>query len=63
MVDQGFPFSAPTLLLEQHDIASFRSGEPSLDEWLRERALANMALSASRTFVSCKEGTQQVVGF
>ncbi|PIP01357.1 GNAT family N-acetyltransferase [Pleomorphomonas carboxyditropha] len=51
------------LLREEHDIGAFRSGEPSLDDWLRGRALANMVLGASRTFVSCQTGTRRVVGF
>lgn len=63
MTDQGFPFTAPALLQDTHDTSVFKSGEPSLDDWLRGRALANITLGASRTFVSCKAETQQVVGF
>ncbi|WP_244432676.1 GNAT family N-acetyltransferase [Desulfocurvibacter africanus] len=32
-------------------MASFQSGEPALDEWLRRRALANQRSGASRTYV------------
>jgi predicted N-acetyltransferase YhbS len=44
---------APEPLSERHAIADFNSGVPSLDEWLRRRALANQASGASRTFVVC----------
>lgn len=63
MADDGFPFTAPSLLSDDHDIGAFQSGEASLDDWLRGRALANMALGASRTFVSCQAGGRRVVGF
>jgi GNAT superfamily N-acetyltransferase len=53
--------SAPELLVEDHDLAAFDSGEPSLDDWLRKRALANQAGGASRTFVACEE--KRVVGY
>jgi GNAT superfamily N-acetyltransferase len=51
------PLSSPTLLTVDHDIAEFNSGETSLDEWLRRRALANIASGASRTFVVCEGNT------
>ncbi|MCM5557399.1 GNAT family N-acetyltransferase [Pleomorphomonas sp. NRK JP5] len=51
------------MLSNDHDIGAFQSGESSLDDWLRDRALANMALGASRTFVSCQGGSRRVVGF
>nr|WP_283258530.1 GNAT family N-acetyltransferase [Pseudomonas sp. GX19020] len=38
-----------------HDLTRFSSGEEALDHWLRRRALANQASSASRTFVVCEE--------
>jgi predicted N-acetyltransferase YhbS len=47
------PLARPTLLAEHHEISRFDSGESSLDEWLRKRALANQASGASRTFVTC----------
>ena len=34
-----------------------------LDEWLRERALQNMEMAASKTYVICNAGTLRVVGF
>jgi GNAT superfamily N-acetyltransferase len=44
--------AAPALLTDRHALADFNSGVPSLDEWLKRRALANQASGASRTFVA-----------
>ncbi len=49
--------SAPTPIRLEHDTESFDSSEPSLDYWLKRRALKNQASGASRTFVVC-EGNQ-----
>ena len=35
------PLSAPELLNAGHDITQFACGKPSLDHWLKARALAN----------------------
>jgi GNAT superfamily N-acetyltransferase len=43
----------PELLNAAHAIADFDSGNPTLDEWLKQRALKNAAESASRTYVVC----------
>ncbi|BBU61478.1 N-acetyltransferase GCN5 [Methylosinus sp. C49] len=53
----------PAPLSESHELAEFRSGETVLDEWLMRRALANMEAGASKTYVLCAAGSQQVVGF
>ncbi len=53
--------SAPAPLTAQHELATFDSGESSLDDWLKRRALANQASGASRTFVIC-EGSR-VAGY
>lgn len=53
--------SAPTLLAAPHRIDDFESGVPSLDEWLKRRALMNQVSGASRTFVVCEGNT--VVGY
>ena len=45
--------SAPALLTHAHCLDDFASGEPSLDEWLKRRALANQISGATRTFVVC----------
>ncbi|MEO7129282.1 MAG: GNAT family N-acetyltransferase [Rhodoferax sp.] len=43
--------SAPQPLAATHLLDDFSSGESSLDEWLKRRALANQLSGASRTFV------------
>jgi ribosomal protein S18 acetylase RimI-like enzyme len=53
--------SPPEPLRANHQIDSFTSGEPSLDDWLKRRALANQVTDASRTYVVC-EGNR-VVGY
>lgn len=42
---------APQPLSAKHRLEEFACGEPSLDDWLRRRALLNQATGASRTFV------------
>lgn len=54
-------YSPPRPISEADEIADFGSGEPSLDEYLRRRALANHVQGASRCFVTCRQG--RVVGF
>jgi GNAT superfamily N-acetyltransferase len=56
-------FDAPVPLTERHDLDDFDSGEAMLDDWLRQRALANMAIAASRTYVVCPAGSRSVIGF
>jgi hypothetical protein len=53
--------SAPEPLAQHHRISGFDSGVPSLDDWLKRRALANQVSGASRTFVVCQD--TQVVGY
>lgn len=45
--------SAPESLAPHHRVDLFDSGTPSLDGWLKRRAMANQASGASRTFVAC----------
>jgi len=52
---------SPEKLSAQHDVSHFDSGEPTLGEWLRRRALHNGASGASRTYVVC--GEKRVVGY
>ena len=54
--------AAPTPLTPDHDLSSFSSGVPALDDWLRRRALANQYSGASRTFVA-EDAAGQVLGF
>ncbi|WP_102141924.1 GNAT family N-acetyltransferase [Mycobacterium hubeiense] len=54
-------YSRPRAIREDDDTATFDSGEPSLDEYLRKRAYANHLQGASRCFVTCRHG--RVVGY
>lgn len=63
MNDPPAAFSPPALIREAHDTSEFCSGEPVLDDWLRRRAVANLRLAASRTYVVCPAGSLRVVGF
>lgn len=54
-------FNPPEKLTPNHDLSRFQCGEPSLDDWLRRRALRNEENSASRTYVLCAE--KRVVGY
>jgi len=57
--------SAPHPLSEQDDCSAFDCGEPSLNDWLRRKALANQVSGASRTFVITGTGAAatQVLGY
>jgi GNAT superfamily N-acetyltransferase len=52
---------APEKLNSEHDLSQFHSGETTLDDWLRKRALQNEESGASRTYVACLE--KRVVGY
>jgi GNAT superfamily N-acetyltransferase len=54
-------YSAPRPITEADDVDTFDSTEPSLDDYLRRRALANHVGGAARCFVTCRNG--RVVGF
>jgi GNAT superfamily N-acetyltransferase len=63
-VTDGRPqFDPPVLLTEAHDASAFDSGEPVLDDWLRQRAWNNLQTAASRTYVVCCTGTKTIVGY
>lgn len=51
----------PELIAADHHLADFDSGEATLDEWLKKRALKNSAGGASRCFVLCADKT--VIGY
>jgi len=55
------PLSAPEKLRADHDLSKFDCGEPSLNDWLRRRALQNEESGASRTYIVCT--AQHVVGY
>ncbi len=52
---------APQPLAAGHQIEDFRSGEPSLDDWLRRRALKNQVNGSSRTYVVVEDDA--VIGY
>ena len=56
--------SAPSRLDSHHDLSRFQNGKhPSLNDWLRDRALTSKGLSA-RTYVICDaEDPTRVVGY
>ena len=43
--------SLPAPLNAEHVVSGFGCGHPSLDDWLKRRALANQKAGASRTYV------------
>ena len=45
----------PIALGPEHHVAKFDCNEPSLNEWLKSRALGNQSTGASRTFVVTDE--------
>lgn len=56
MSSQSDRLSTPEKLSPSHDLSQFQCGEPSLDHWLRKRALQNEENGASRTYVVCSGG-------
>ena len=59
--DSEQDISAPEKLEPDHDLSSFDSGTPVLDDWLRRRALPNQESGASRTYVI--RAGNRVVGY
>ncbi len=55
-------FLAPQPLSATHRLDEFTCGEPTLDDWLKRRALANHLSGASRTFVVA-DTQQRVWGY
>lgn len=56
-------FGRPALLSPDHDCLAFDSGELVLGDWLRQRALDNLAAQASRTYVVCPAQSLKVIGY
>ncbi len=54
-------YSLPRPITEHDDTSGFDSGENSLDDYLRKRALFNHGQGASRCFVACSDS--RVVGY
>jgi GNAT superfamily N-acetyltransferase len=63
VTDNARLFGAPVLLTEAHDHSTFDSGEPVLDDWLRQRAWRNLQVAASRAYVVCPAGSNKIVGY
>jgi predicted N-acetyltransferase YhbS len=61
MSTRGGRISAPQKLSPKHDLSQFQCGEPTLDAWLKRRAMQNEESGASRTWVVCMGA--QVVGY
>jgi GNAT superfamily N-acetyltransferase len=57
------PYAGPVTLTGDHVLEGFDCGKAALDEWLRNRALANQASGASRTWVVVEEGASDVVAY
>lgn len=55
------PIKPPELLTADHDLAGFESNEPTLDEWLKRRALKSQKSGAARTYVVTSD--ESVVGY
>jgi predicted N-acetyltransferase YhbS len=54
-------YTPPERIQPTHDVETFDCGQPTLDNWLRKRALENEKPGASRTYVVCYE--KKVVGY
>jgi GNAT superfamily N-acetyltransferase len=54
-------YSQPRPIHHDDDASTFDSGEPSLDDYLRNRALHNHEQGASRCFVTCR--ADRIVGY
>jgi GNAT superfamily N-acetyltransferase len=55
------PISGPEPLTAAHDVAAFSCGKPSLDHWLKTRALANQEKGFTAVLVVHQAG--RVIGF
>lgn len=53
----------PEPLNRLHDIKDFNSSRDSLNNWLKQRAVANEEQGASRTFVICDGDSKRVIGY
>lgn len=54
-------YTPPEPIKPTHDVETFDCGNPTLNDWLRKRALQNETTGASRTYVVCYE--EKVVGY
>lgn len=56
-------FQEPCRLSAGHNLANFRCGQQSLDDWLKRFALTNQRAGMTTTFVTTVDDTEDVVGF
>lgn len=63
MADGSRRWPSPEPISADHDSSRFDCGEPSLNEWLRRRAVSNMILGASRTYVACAQNSRRISGY
>ncbi|MBI5160548.1 MAG: GNAT family N-acetyltransferase [Micrococcales bacterium] len=56
-------FGSPRALTDGDKFVAFDCGAPSLNEWLRFRALKNETTGASRTFVTIEKESGDVAGY
>lgn len=56
-------FGSPRALTVDNKLATFDCGEPTLNGWLRSRALKNEITGASRTFVTVEGESGDVAGY
>ena len=61
MSPESARLAPPEKLSPKHDRTHFQCAEPTLDDWLRRRALQNEETGASRTYVLCTGN--RVVGY
>lgn len=57
-----WPYSAPTPLTSERDLAAFDCGISSLNDFLKRYAVSNQAGGSARTFVTVDRG-ERVVGY
>lgn len=55
------PINPPKLLTADHDTAGFESNEPTLDDWLKRRAMKSQKSGAARTYVVTSD--KKVIGY
>ncbi len=55
--------NAPCPIASTHHITSFDCGKATLNNWLQHRAIKNENSKASRTFVTCEDKDNTVIGY
>lgn len=60
---KALELTKPTKLQEHHDASEFASGEPSIDKFIKEDALAAQRDRTAVCYVTCFRGTDKVAGY